>query len=76
MGLSQRNIAYGCSGSKTTVNRVIKRADELGITWPFNDNQTDGVLAEKLFPVSKKERTQEKRPPDFSYLSIVRKIVL
>ncbi len=68
MGLSQRNIAYSCSASKTTVNRVIKRADELGITWPLNDDQTDGVLADKLFPASKKETMKAKRTPDFNYI--------
>ena len=66
MGLSQRNIAYSCSASKTTVNRVIKRAEEEGIAWPFNDDQTDGALAEKLFPPAGKETTRVKRLPDFS----------
>jgi DNA-binding transcriptional regulator LsrR (DeoR family) len=29
LGLSQRNIAYSCSVSKTPVSRVLKRAKEL-----------------------------------------------
>lgn len=67
MGLSQKNIAYSCSASKTTVNRVINRAKELGMSWPLDDNQTDTVLAGMLFPSSKKA-AKEKRLPDFTYI--------
>lgn len=67
LGLSQRNIAYSCSASKTTVNRVIKRAKELEIAWPLDERQTDAVLAEMLFPSSCKTPT-EKRLPNYSYI--------
>lgn len=50
LGFSQQNIAYSSSVSKKTVNRVIKRAKELSISWPLDDNQTDAVLEEILFP--------------------------
>lgn len=66
MGLSQKNIAYSCNASKTTVNRVIKKATEIEISWPLDDTSTDAVLAEKMFPPAKKER--EKRLPDFDYV--------
>lgn len=65
MGLSQRNIAHGCSASKTTVNRVIKRADELGLSWPLDDNQTDGVLAKILFPPPTSLAKETARRSDF-----------
>lgn len=67
MGLSQRNIAYSCSVSKTTVSRIIKRANELEISWPLDDNQTDVVLAGMLFPLIEKA-AKEKRLPDFTYV--------
>ena len=51
LGISQRNIAYSCHASKTTVSRVIKCAQEIGLSWPLDNNQTDGVLAMSI-PVS------------------------
>ena len=53
LNLSQQNIAHSCNVSKKTVNRVLKRAEELGISWPIDENDTDAVLAEKLFPSAK-----------------------
>ena len=35
LNLSQQNIADSCNVSKKTVNRVLKRAAELGISWPL-----------------------------------------
>ena len=67
LGLSQQNIADSCSVSKKTVNRVLRKADELNITWPLDANDIDAVLAEKLFP-SAKLVTSNKRMPDYNYI--------
>ena len=67
MGLSQKNIAYSCSASKSTVNRVIKRAKELELSWPLDDNQTDAVLAEKFYP-SHQNQLNDRRLPNFAYV--------
>ena len=67
LGLSQQNIADSCSVSKKTVNRVLKKADELNIAWPLDANDTDAVLAEKFFP-SAKTVTSTKRMPDYNYI--------
>ena len=65
MGISQQNIAYSCGVSKKTVNKVLKRAREMDISWPLDVNQTDAVLAEKLFPSQQKdEPAGTKRKPD------------
>ena len=48
--LSQQSIADSCNVSKKTVNRVLKRAKELDISWPLDENDTYAVLAEKFFP--------------------------
>jgi predicted DNA-binding protein (UPF0251 family) len=48
MDFSQQNIAYSCSVSKKTVNRVLKRAKELAISWPLEENETDAVLYDKI----------------------------
>lgn len=50
LGLSQQSIADSCGVSKKTVNRVLKKAKEINISWPLDANDTDAVLAEKLFP--------------------------
>ncbi len=62
LGFSQQNIAYSSNVSKKTVNRVINRAKELNILWPLDDNQTDAVLEQILFPKSKANTV--KRMPD------------
>ncbi len=67
LNLSQQNIADSCNVSKKTVNRVLKRAAELGISWPLEENDTDAVLAEKFFP-SAKQVTSHKRMPDYDYI--------
>ena len=46
LGLSQQSIADSCNVSKKTVNRVLKRAKELNISWPLDKSDTDAVLAE------------------------------
>ena len=40
MGLSQQDTADSCGVSKKTVNRVLKRAKELTISWPLAPNQS------------------------------------
>ena len=67
LGLSQRNIALSCSVSKTTVNRVVKRAGELNLSWPLDEQQTETVLSEILFTSTLKSTT-EKRLPNFDYV--------
>ena len=69
MGISQQNIAYSCGVSKKTVNKVLKRAREMDISWPLDVNQTDAVLAEKLFPSQQKDESAgTKRKPDYNYI--------
>lgn len=69
LGLSQQNIADSCNVSKKTVNRVLRRAKELNISWPLNESDTDAVLAEKFFP-SAKQVTSNKRMPDYAVYPI------
>ena len=68
LGLSQQSIADGSGVSKKTVNRVLKRARELDISWPLEPNETDAVLAGKLFPPASKQVPSNKRMPDFDYI--------
>ena len=68
LGLSQQSIADSCGVSKKTVNRVLKKAKEINISWPLDANDTDAVLAEKLFPSAGKPIASNKRMPDFAYI--------
>ena len=67
LGLSQQNIADSYNVSKKTVNRVLMRANELDISWPLDESDTDAVLAEKFFP-SANQVTSNKRMPDYAYI--------
>ena len=67
MNLSQMNIAASCGVSKKTVNKVLKAAGELGISWPLDDAMTDAVLGEKLFPKAPKVSTT-RQMPDFDHI--------
>lgn len=67
LGFSQQNIAYSCSVSKKTVNRVVKKANEINLSWPLDDNQTDAAIAELLFPTAKNNKST-KRMPDLAYI--------
>lgn len=67
LGLSQRNIANSCSVSKTTVNRVLKRAAELNLQWPVAESKTESILSEILFSTSKKN-SSDKRQPNYAYI--------
>lgn len=69
LGFSQQNIAYSCSVSKKTVNKVLKRVAEMKISWPLDDNQTDATLADILFPANDRHSTKSaKRMPDLTYI--------
>lgn len=65
---SQQNIAYSCNVSKKTVNRVLKRANELNLFWPLNETQTDTVLEGIFFPQKNQRTDVTKRTPDYSYI--------
>ena len=67
LGLSQQSIADSCNVSKKTVNRILKRAKELNISWPLDKSDTDAVLAEMFFPSAKQVKSN-KRMPDYDYV--------
>lgn len=65
---SERNIAHSCGVSRNTVSKVIKAAEEKGISWPLDDYQTDIVLENKLFPKDEVHETSNRPMPDFAYI--------
>ena len=50
LGTSQRSIAWEVRSSRDTVAEVIKAAYTAGITWPLDEDITNGDLQEILFP--------------------------
>lgn len=67
LGFSERNIALSCSVSRKTVAKVSARAQELNISWPLDDSQTDAILEETMFPKTKSDAST-KRVPDYDYI--------
>ena len=65
-GISQRGIAASCSCSKTTVNSILKKAQEEGLTWPLKAGMTDVALANILCP--QKKDTKFRKQPDYEYI--------
>ena len=69
LGFSQQDIAYSASVSKKTVNRVLKKAKELNISWPLDNDQTNIVLATLFFPPVEASTTEtDRRMPNFDYI--------
>ena len=68
LGLSQQSIADSCGASKKTVNRILKHAKEINLYWPLDENETDAVIAEKLFPSAPVKISSGKKMPDFDYI--------
>ncbi|WP_135557777.1 IS21 family transposase [Paenibacillus cymbidii] len=66
-GISQRNIAVSCACSRNTVAKVIERAAELGMTWPLENDLTDGELRQRFFGPSASAATS-RRYPDYEYV--------
>ena len=72
LGLSQQSIADSCNVSKKTVNRVLKRAKELNISWPLDKSDTDAVLAKMFFPSAKQVRSNKWMPDLLIDLEVAR----
>lgn len=49
LGHTQRSIAASAKASRNTVSDVLKRAQELRITWPLDDDVTNEALDELLY---------------------------
>ncbi|AFQ44897.1 IS21 family transposase [Desulfosporosinus meridiei] len=65
-GISQRSIAVSCECSRNTVARVLKRSQELSVSWPLNPDRTNGELHKLFFPESSLPLTRKR--PDNEYI--------
>jgi len=60
-GLSTRKIATSCRIARSTVGEYLRRAKEVGLSWPLPDGLDDTGLERLLFPPSP-DVPQEQRP--------------
>ena len=49
LGYSQRSIASGAQASRNTVSEVLKKAEQLNISWPLDDDATNEMLDELFY---------------------------
>ena len=66
LGFSERNIARSCPCSRNTVAKVLKKAAELKLSWPLDENMTD-VALEKIL-VSHLKSNIQRCQPNLSYI--------
>ena len=71
LGYSQRSIASGVGASRNTVSKVLKKAEQLNISWPLDDDATDSVLDEMI---SEKHNTTGKAYAAIDYAYIHREL--
>lgn len=62
LGFSERNIALSCPCSRNTVSKVLRRAEELNISWPLPNEHTNSVLENMLYPKDGKGINDKKMP--------------
>lgn len=66
LGFSNRKIALSIHCSRNTVSKVLKRAQELNLSWPLADEQTDPILEQLFYP--KLHKKSNRRMPDYDYI--------
>ena len=66
-GISQRSIAMSCQCSRNTVAKVIKRVNELQLSWYQNQHKTDSEWEQCLFS-REENHTPLRKYPNFASL--------
>ena len=67
LGYSQRSIASGAKVSRNTVSEVLKKVEQLNITWPLEDDMTNEMLDE-LFWGKRNSSPAPYAVIDFNYI--------
>ena len=67
LGYSQRSIASGAEASRNTVSEVLKKAEQLNIIWPLEDDATNEMLDE-LFWGKRNSSPAPYAVIDFNYI--------
>ena len=66
LGISKAQIAAGCGCARSTIQRVLQRAEMCNLTYPLPEEMTDRHLAEALFPSV--GETVDYKLPDCEYV--------
>lgn len=67
LGYSQRSIAVSAKASRNTVSNTLKKARELHISWPLDDDVTNEMLDE-LFYGNRHSSSSPYAVIDFEYI--------
>jgi putative hemolysin len=67
LGLSERDIARSAACLRNTVSQVLKRSEQLNLSWPLDNSQTNAELEELLYP-SMHRHESEKAMPDLEWV--------
>lgn len=65
-GISKRSIASSCRCSLVTINEVLERAEQHGLSWPLPDDLNDAQIQKLMFP--EKFIFEERNLPDMDYI--------
>ena len=73
--LSERAIARSCGVARSTVADYLRRAKQVGLSWPLPADLEDSELQRRLFPSQPHIRAEQRPLPDWSqiYLEMKRK---
>src|SRR4051794_41888588 len=67
LGLSQHQIARGCSISQSTVHEYVSAAQAAGVKWPLPEDWADQQIEQALFPQRPAPSVWRKHPePDWT----------
>ena len=64
-GRSQREIARACGLTQPSVQRVLKRAREVGLGWPLPEELDEEALAARLYGERPRRAAARDAQPDF-----------
>lgn len=64
-GLGSRAIARSVKIGKTTVDEIVRRATEAGLSWPLSTEIDEAALEQLLYPPSITPEDPSRRPPDW-----------
>src|SRR4030042_109727 len=67
-GLSIRQISKSCSISRSTVSGYLRRADEVGVSWPLPEGMSEVDLDRMLFPPPPSIRSEERSKPAWLWI--------
>lgn len=65
-GLSHRQIAKSCGIARPTVAEYIRRAEDIGLSWPLPEELDEAALERLLFPLPPSMSKEVRPAPDWS----------